>query len=226
LAKLVILVSQDDLDHLSSWIRHKAFASRLGVDTNALNPYYTPMANKHPMVLFFGSLDYLPNRQAVEEIYQHIAPAVTDRVPNAKFVIAGKQGRFTFEHPNVDRVGFVPDIAACIKQSDLVIVPLKMGSGMRMKIIESLACGKTVISTSEGAAGISDKFQNLVICNLSQFPQAIIQSLQTRPLVSTADFDLISRKYSWKTIVGEMQSEIESALGRGSTSSRRVQKHS
>jgi len=211
-ATLVVTVSEKDLDHLSGWIRHQGFVSRLGVDTEVLNPYYTPVPNVCPTILFFGHLGYLPNVQAVEEIYYHIAPAVAEQVPAARFVIAGSDDHFTLEHPSVERVGFVPDIADCIKRSDLVIVPLKMGGGMRMKIIESLACGKTVISTPEGASGIPDEFHNLIICDLAQFPQAIIEAFQSRSRVSSEDYAWISHKYSWSAIVQEMQTKIEEIL--------------
>jgi glycosyltransferase involved in cell wall biosynthesis len=211
-AKLVITVSKEDLDQLSGWIRHRGFASRLGVDTRVLNPYYTRVSHGRPTVLFFGNLSYLPNVQAVEEIYGYIAPAVVEQMPNVKFIIAGQNDRFTLEHPNVERVGFVPDIAASIKASDLVIVPLRMGGGMRLKIIESLACGKTVISTEEGVAGIPDRFHDLIICDLARFPQTIVEALQTRPCVSAEDFALISRKYSWGAVADEIQAEIEVVL--------------
>lgn len=107
-----------------------------------------------PIVLFFGTVAHGPNREAIRVIVEHLAPRV-----QATFVIAGKGSQelaVQFDHvpENVVLAGFVDDIVSLIKCADLVIAPLLAGSGTRFKIIESVACGRPVVSTTIGAEGI------------------------------------------------------------------------
>lgn len=107
------------------------------------------------MILFFGQLDYKPNIEALEVIKEEILPKLK---PNQKIVVCGKgDGKgllSSFHHKNLIFWGFVDKIQDYINASDVVIAPLKSGSGTRIKILEALACKKRVISTSIGAEGI------------------------------------------------------------------------
>ncbi|MBE7532907.1 MAG: glycosyltransferase family 4 protein [Chloroflexi bacterium] len=159
------------------------------------------------MVLFFGSLQHRPNAQAARIILQEIAPRLLRSNPEAKIVIAGL-GRVSFlskqrdDIPeNVNFVGFVDDVTAVIKSADLVIVPLTAGSGTRYKIIESIACGRRVISTSIGAEGLQQHIlgEALIICDdWDAFAQQIAENLTkerevppTPAFMQTYDWDVI-----------------------------------
>lgn len=109
---------------------------------------------KEPFILFFGSLDYQPNRDAVEVIHKEIAPRVWNKDPNAKFVIVGRNPPENIRNKNIVFTGAVENIADYINASDVVIVPILTGGGVKMKILESLACGKSVVSTTLGSEGI------------------------------------------------------------------------
>jgi len=77
--------------------------------------------------------------------------------PNAKFLIIGDNPPLEFKHENIIFTGLVKKIEDYINASDFVICPLLYGGGTRIKIIETLACGKPVISTSMGAEGIKSE---------------------------------------------------------------------
>lgn len=109
---------------------------------------------ERPFILFFGSLDYPPNRQAVKIIKNEIYSRVKKVLPDAVFVVVGRNPPAGMSDEDIVYTGYCPDITAYIQSADVVIVPLVAGGGIRTKIIESLACGKTVISTSVGAEGI------------------------------------------------------------------------
>ncbi len=109
-------------------------------------------------VLFFGQLDNRPAIEALEIIINKIVPGLERSGMNYKLVICGKgdgKGLLRkFTHSNVIFRGFVERIQDYINASDVIIVPLLSGSGTRMKILESLACGKRVVSTTIGAEGL------------------------------------------------------------------------
>jgi polysaccharide biosynthesis protein PslH len=165
------------------------------------------VSSDEPIILFFGSLNYRPNAQAVDVLLHEIVPRLDCRA-SWKLVIAGIiPDTYVFREKFLlaERVvfaGFVDDIAALIKSSHLVVVPLTAGSGTRFKIIESVACGRRVISTEIGAEGLSrDMFgESLLICDeWDGFAQQILTTLK-QPREIIPDDRFIAR-YDWRSIV-------------------------
>lgn len=114
--------------------------------------------HRHPIILFFGKLDYQPNAEALEVIRTHLAPGLSALGKDYMFLIVGgpipPQASDDENAFNVKYVGHQVQIADYIYAADFVIVPLTAGSGVRTKIIESIGCGKMVVSTAQGAEGI------------------------------------------------------------------------
>jgi polysaccharide biosynthesis protein PslH len=113
---------------------------------------------KQQMILFFGGLDYLPNREAVTIIRERLAPYFSEKKLPAKFVVAGgsvpKEWSGVASGPLIEFLGHRENIKDYLYAADIVIAPLISGSGIRTKIIEAIGCGKRVISTKVGAEGI------------------------------------------------------------------------
>jgi len=131
------------------------------------------------VVLFFGPLDYQPNSEALDIIINKIAPQVYQKNTKIKFLIVGKNPPENINAKNIICTGVVEKIEDYINASDLVIVPLLSGGGVRTKILESLFCEKLVISTSIGAEGIPIKdYANKLIINknIEDFSQQIIDT--------------------------------------------------
>ena len=159
------------------------------------------------MVLFFGSLTHRPNAQAVDIILDELAPRVARLSNCLRFVITGLgheaylQARQRPLPPNILFTGFVDDITTLIKSADLVIVPLLSGSGTRFKIIESVACGRPVISTSIGAEGLDHAAfgHYLTICDdWDTFAKLITHHL-SHPLHNPVP-DTFHTTYDWQHI--------------------------
>ncbi len=129
-----------------------------------------------PVILFFGPLDYQPNKEAVALILTKIAPYVIKRNKKINFLIAGKNPPKDIIFPHIIFTGFVDKIEDYINASDIVIVPLLSGGGVRTKILESLACKKPVVSTSIGAEGIiPNQSQHLIIQDdFTEFAKSLI----------------------------------------------------
>lgn len=116
-----------------------------------------------------GAMDWMPNREGVEWLLEKVWPVVHREVPQAHLFLAGRKMPERWMQAHIDGVtvvGEVPDAQAFIADKQINIVPLLSGSGIRVKIIEAMASGKTVVTTTMGAAGIDyTDGENLLIAD-------------------------------------------------------------
>jgi glycosyltransferase involved in cell wall biosynthesis len=105
---------------------------------------------------FIGSLDFIPNQQAVEWIVEELWPRVVDRVPEARLSIAGSSAPEWLRRRmgNIDFRGAVDDATAFMKTMSVMIAPLFAGGGMRIKVLEAMALAKPIVATTLGAGGL------------------------------------------------------------------------
>lgn len=111
-------------------------------------------------VLYQGGMDWYPNRDAVEFFVCSIFPMLRSAVPSVRFVVAGRNPSETFMRrfrgvAGVEFTGTLPDMRDAIARATVCVVPLRIGSGTRLKILEAAAMGKPVISTTIGAEGLT-----------------------------------------------------------------------
>jgi polysaccharide biosynthesis protein PslH len=152
-----------------------------GVDVN----YYQLKENlpvKAKTIFYFGSMDWLPNQEAVNWFLDNCWEQVHKAVPEAKFIIAGRgmpQGLKHLSKSNVLIIENVKDGKAFFQQNQVMIVPLLSGSGLRIKIIEGMAYGKAIVSTTVGAEGINytNKKNILIADQPGDFAEATIKLL-------------------------------------------------
>jgi polysaccharide biosynthesis protein PslH len=155
-----------------------------GIDVSS----YTPKESKYPNSLFYiGALDWLPNLQGLDWFLNNIWPQVYTRFPKVQFNIAGRNMPFDLrksKYPGVEYYGEVPDAKAFMENHDIMLVPLLAGSGVRVKIIEGMAMGKTIITTHVGIEGIECTFGKdvLVTDTPEKFLDAVCQCLADEKL--------------------------------------------
>lgn len=146
----------------------------------------TLKSNSQNISLFFiGSLDWKPNHEGLLWFLHKVWPICHAKFPHISFYVAGRNMPEKIKQMNLDGVfmmGEVDDAVAFVNQHDIAIVPLLSGSGMRAKIIEAMALGKVVITTSIGLEGI--EAQNTLDVCLANSPEEfinVIQYLLTHP---------------------------------------------
>ena len=121
---------------------------------------YTPTPDSAgPIVLYSGGMDWYPNRDAVEFFVAKILPPLRKLAPEVNFVVAGRSGpeKFRRRFADVSGVRFtgtVADLRAEIAKAAVCVVPLRVGSGTRLKILEAAAMAKPIVSTRIGAEGL------------------------------------------------------------------------
>ncbi len=158
-----------------------------GIDTESFKPK-DQVANKNT-VFHIGSMDWRPNQEGIKWFLEETWPLVIKHHPGLKFVLAGKsipEAFYQYAGPTVSVVGEVPDAADFMNSHELMVVPLKSGGGMRIKIIEGMAAGKAIVSTSIGAEGINCRHNEHIL--LADTPEemadAIVHCFKNRELIS------------------------------------------
>ena len=130
-----------------------------GIDTSAHTQDHDlrPSRASGPVRMFhLGAMDWGPNREGVDWFLNSVWPSVVARHPDTEFHLAGKGLDPTWHSdiPGVVNHGEVPDAEAFCAQFDLLVVPLLRGAGIRVKIVEAMAKGIPVATTSKGVAGL------------------------------------------------------------------------
>jgi glycosyltransferase involved in cell wall biosynthesis len=129
------------------------------VDTESFEPNGHLYQDGAPLLLFQGSMDWYPNRDAVEFFARTILPLVRAECPEVRFLVAGRNPPELFVKEvssfGVEFTGTIPDMRPYLEAATVVVVPLRMGSGTRIKILEACAAGKPVVSTTLGAEGLA-----------------------------------------------------------------------
>ena len=156
-------------------------------------------------IIYCGSYKYRPNKNAIDYLNNKIMPSLIKKIPNLKLVLTG--GGFNKNLPWVINKEIVPkkDLYSLIYYAKCMCVPLKFGSGTRIKIIEALSLGAIVISTQKGIEGIELKNKNppFVVNNTKLLLNTIFKVIKKNKILkikSLNDKSYYSKKYSMKNI--------------------------
>ncbi len=154
---VLVAITKKDLEIFTALgFDQKSVVAPVGIN---MNDYIFENGKKaEPMsVAFIGALDWMPNQDGVVWFLDNVWPLLSEKFPNATFHIAGKNTPDWIFKKAAKRVvvhGEVPDAKKFIKSSPILIAPLFSGSGIKIKVLEGMAMGRVVITTSIGAEGI------------------------------------------------------------------------
>lgn len=200
-----------------------------GVDTNFFSASHISDAQKNtqsdlrkPSILYVGSMDYHANIDGVTWFAGEIWPEIAEKHPELEFVIVGRRPSGTVRALASQRIrvtGTVEDVRPFYASAVAVVVPLRVGSGTRLKILEAMAAGVPVVSTRLGAEGI-DAIPNLHLLlaeNRAEMVAAINQMAdpQSRSQLVLAAREFVANRYDW-TLVGERLYQIHRKLAQTS----------
>ena len=165
-----------------------------------------------PKFYHIGSMNWMPNEEGIRWFIDEVLPKTIEKVPDFVYHLAGRsmpEWLTNSKSLHVNVIGEVPDAKAFVAQHDVAIVPLLSGSGIRIKIIESMAMGKTVITTRVGAEGILyDEDVNIIIAEnkakMVEAIRAIDENPQIAVKIGQAARKLVEETYDNRKIIARL----------------------
>jgi len=229
LADHVLTVSESDRtafrNHVSA---EKVTAIPTGVDVEYFQPGAGPI--EPDSIVFTGSMDWMPNEDGILFFAQEILPKIHQEIPAARLWVVGRRPTKPIEALAGERIsvtGTVDDIRPYVQRAGVYVVPLRSGSGTRIKIFEAMAMGKAVVSTTVGAEGlpVTHGRDILIADDPAEFAASVVRLLRdpesARRLGSEAR-KLVESKYSWGAVADSFEPILQSLAGRGATRARLV----
>jgi glycosyltransferase involved in cell wall biosynthesis len=217
-AKHVIAVSEIDAVRMKRMFGIETVTSvPTGVDVE----YFAPRgaAPQVSDIVFCGSMDWLPNVDAVEYFLLEVLPLIRRKVPEATFTIAGRSpdARVLKAVQGLDGVcvtGKVEDMRPHLWGSKISVVPIRIGGGTRLKIYECMAAGVPVVSTTVGAEGLRYKdAEDIVLADdPGSFAEACIRLLSDDVARGTIAQNALARaqkEFSWEAVSREFEAILE-----------------
>lgn len=206
-AAMVTAVSKLDMEQAQRWGARAAMVVDNGVD---LERFVPSGHGADQLAVFVGALDWFPNVDAAHYFADEIQPELRKIAPQMKVRIIGRNAPEALRaamssRPGVEFAGEVPDTRPHLTEAGLVIVPLRIGGGSRLKILEALAMGKAVVSTSVGAEGleVTDGKHILLADTPSAFAQAMKElaaAPELREELGRNGRRLVEQRYGWDAL--------------------------
>jgi glycosyltransferase involved in cell wall biosynthesis len=194
-----------------------------GVDTGLFRPSIRN-ESPEPIVLFLGSMDWEPNADGVQYFAEAIWPAIRAAVPSARLQVVGRNPTTAIRRlasQCIEIVGTVPSVLEYLHRAAIVVVPLRVGGGTRLKIFEAMGAGKAVVSTTIGAEGLDvvDGRDILLADTPAAFSAAAIRLLRDsgeRRRLEDAALGTASR-YDWQAIAERFETILARAIDHAAT---------
>jgi len=190
----------------------------IAVDTKQLQPIERKPASKN--IITLGTLHYPPNADGIRWFFNEVFPLVRKRIPDVTLTIIGKNPPQDFldaaaRYPEaIEITGYVPELPPYLEQSAVMVVPVRAGGGMRVRILEAFAYAMPVVTTTIGLEGIKAELEEdvLVADTAENFADRVCDLLENIPLqekLSANGRKLAQTKYDWQVILSGMMAIYE-----------------
>jgi polysaccharide biosynthesis protein PslH len=227
-ASHVLAVSQTDKDYFAGFMDpQKITVIPTGVDTDFFKP--SKGAEVHPNSLVFtGSMDWAPNEDGILYFVERVLPLVREQIPDVTLQVVGRSPSQRVRSlmdidTNIRVTGRVEDIRPYVQQASVYIVPLRVGSGTRLKIFEAMSMAKPVVSTSVGAEGLPVTHgKNILLADdPAVFASNIVSLLQNstdRERLGQEARNLVEKNYGWSSVADQFRKVLATVCTRASAS--------
>lgn len=206
LADRVLTVSETDRDAFASFLEpRKLTVIPTGVDVDYFQTM--PVEEAANSLVFIGSMDWLPNEDAIFYFVDEILPLIKQKCPQVSLEVVGrnpsrKLQALAEQEKSIRLTGWVEDIRPFVARGSVCIVPLRIGGGTRLKIFEAMAMSKAVVSTFVGAEGLPVQAgENILLADTpNDFANCVLSLLgdpTQRKRLATSARALVQAKYSW-----------------------------
>lgn len=218
----VIAVSEEDRSLLASYGGAPIYVMPSGI---FVDDYASCAGERRAdnQLVFTGKMDYRPNVDAIEWFCDSILPVLLQRHPALKLIIVGRN-----PHPRIQALadgnhvrvtGWVESVLPYLQATTLFVLPMRMGSGTRLKILEAMAAGCAVVSTPLGASGLHGSIREAIeiVDDSDRFAQAIsslLSDMDRRQALGEQAREQVRAHYDWSALMHRLFSAYED-LGLG-----------
>jgi polysaccharide biosynthesis protein PslH len=224
----VIAVSKDDAEAMQrDYGIAEVFDVPTGVDTDFFQPAGREAVVPNSLV-FTGSMDWLPNEDAIRYFTQEVLPLLKARIPDVSLTVVGRNPHpalveLSRNEPAVIVTGRVADVRPYMERGAAYVVPLRIGGGTRLKIYEAMAMEKPIISTTVGAEGLPlrNGVELLLADGAEAFADAVVRVLSDATLARRLGQQAaatVREQFGWTTVATQFanicQQTIDRTLGR------------
>lgn len=217
----VVTVSETDRDFFARLIApSKITAIRTGVDLDYFQP--SPAREEPDTLVFTGSMDWMPNEDGILYFVDEILPSIRRQVPQVTLWVVGRSPsdrvqKLAARDSAVRVTGRVEDIRPYIRNAAVYIVPLRIGSGTRLKIFEAMAMGKAVVSTSVGAEGLPvTPGENILLADQpEEFAGKVLELLRdadARLRLGCGARQVVEKQSGWQSVAAQFESILTSVV--------------
>jgi sugar transferase (PEP-CTERM/EpsH1 system associated) len=224
----VIAVSKEDRDQMREEYGVTAvFEVPTGVDTDFFTPSGAQKIEPHNVV-FTGSMDWLPNEDAIRYYTEQIQPIVRRSLPNATLTVVGRNPypsllELSRRDPSVIVTGRVEDVRPHMERAAAYVVPLRIGGGTRLKIYEAMAMAKPIVATTVGAEGLPvTDGKELCIADTPETFAAAVVNLLTNPeaarKLGQESARVVREKFGWNGVAKRFAEICEATVRKHSVS--------
>jgi sugar transferase (PEP-CTERM/EpsH1 system associated) len=217
----VIAVSEDDRRQIEQdYSVKRVFDIPTGVDTDFFRPRNEE--TEPDALVFTGSMDWLPNEDAIRYFSDHVFPIIKQQVPKVTLTVVGRNPNQSLQElgnkdPSIVITGRVDDVRPYIERASVFIVPVRIGGGTRLKIYEAMAMEKPVVSTTVGAEGLPVKhgLELLVADTAEAFAESVVRLLRNRDFagqIGQKAAKTVREHFSWRNVAEEFSRICETAV--------------
>jgi sugar transferase (PEP-CTERM/EpsH1 system associated) len=212
-----IAISQDEKNLFRTYIPD----GRMSVVPNGVDfEYFTPREADHgsTKIVFTGVMSYFANVDSVVYFARQILPLVKERIPAAQFYIVGSDPtgavRELAEVPGVVVTGRVEDVRPYTHDAAVCVAPMRIAQGIQNKVLEAMACGRPVVTTSKGNEGINALAGESIMVDDSPrgFAEKVVSLLLDRALnqaIAAAGRKFVEANFSWRDNMAKLEGILE-----------------
>jgi len=215
----VFAVSESDRQAMSA-MKESSLISVIPTGVDLCRYRYDPTPRcAPPVVMFTGSMDWEPNIDAVEYFCREIWPQVLAKVPAAMFRIVGRDPHWRVKKlasRSVELTGTVESVVEHLREAAVLVVPLRMGGGTRIKIYEGMAMGRATVSTAVGAEGLDvHNGRGILLADEPrEFADSVVMLLQDEDLRRHCETAAVAavQQHDWSAIAEHLAGELQEVV--------------
>jgi polysaccharide biosynthesis protein PslH len=221
-ARFDAVIAVSELDR-QAFERDYGWPSVRAIDTAVDLDYFRPAGRpeQRNRVVFVGSMDWLPNQDGVQFFLDDVWPRILARQPDATFQVVGRNPPSKLcrlsGRDGIEIVGTVADVRPYLEEAAVVVVPILVGGGTRLKIYEAMAMGKAIVSTTIGAEGLSyTRGEHLLVADeptaVADAVVSLLKAPQLRSQLGESAHRLVNDCFSSETVARQFESICEATL--------------